>query len=115
MISAHSADAQNKLKVIELQVHGVTTAANFDIFSRDSNGDQLASIEEVRLSGPGAQVSGIQSLAMSLEILPRLRVLHVKLTQVDGVADTFIKEFFMGVVVTMGSLEIQSFGFECET
>lgn len=67
------------------------------------------------MSGPGAQISGIQSLAMSLEIMPRLRVLQIKLTQVDGVADAFIKDFFMGLVVHMGDLQLQNFGFESET
>ena len=75
MISQHSADSNNRLKRINIQVHGITTPANFDIFDRDTNGDKLSKIEEISLTGPGAQVSGIQSLAMSFDILPNLRVL----------------------------------------
>ena len=60
--------------------------------------------------------SGIQSLAMSLDILPRLRVLKVNITQVDGVSDLFIKELFSGVVVNMDDLQsLETLSFESET
>ena len=60
---------------------------NFDLFMRDDAGEKLNKIETIRLRGAGSQISGIEGLAMSIEILPKLRELSLIIDGEEDFAD----------------------------
>lgn len=53
-IGVRNREARSPLKAIEVQVQSIYTAMNFDLFTRDENGDKLAKIETIRLRGAGS-------------------------------------------------------------
>ena len=71
----------------------MATPFNFDLFDRDDEGDKLLKVETVRLQGAGL-ISGVESLAMSIELLPNLRELSLFLMGEEDFADQFVQKFF---------------------
>jgi len=78
------------LKSIEVDVQGISTTFNFDLFTRDDDGNKLENLEKVKLQGPGSQISGIEGLAMSIELLPRLKELSICINGTTDFADQFV-------------------------
>ena len=89
---------------------------NFDFFTRDENGDKLGKIDTIRLRGAGSQISGIESLAISVEILPRLCELSLIIDGEEDFADQFVLRFF-NVLSLMEDIppNLHTLVFESET
>ena len=78
-------------------------------------------IEEVVLIGAGAQLSGLQglaaglqNLALSINILPSLRILDFRVVGTDGYADQLISDYFPPLITGLPT-GLEKFVFECET
>ena len=66
------------------------------------------------LSGLQGLASGLQGLALSINILPSLRILDFRVVGIDGFADLLISHYFPPLIIGLPT-GLEKFVFECET